>query len=141
MVAMPKTIEERREYARQYRANNPERFAGYEKKHSALKATWRKANPEEHATNKRRQYFRQTYGLTLEQIDAMLAAQDSKCATCKGELTKRPHVDHCHDTGNIRGVLCGNCNNALGLVHDNPATLRAMADYIELHKNQNPKTP
>jgi hypothetical protein len=135
MGGMPRTIEEKREYARQHRANNPERYAIYQKKNTARKLAWRKANPEAQAARKRREYFRQTYGLDIEQVDVMFAAQGSRCAACGDDSiatnTKKRHVDHCHVTGRVRGVLCRPCNLALGQIRDNPATLRALAEYLE----------
>lgn len=126
--------EKMREYARLHRANNPEMYARYKKKHNAAKRAWCKANPATHAARRRKQYFQQKYGLTLEQVETMLASQGFRCATCKDDITgntKRQHVDHCHATGRIRGVLCRECNLALGHVRDSPTTLMAMAKYLE----------
>jgi hypothetical protein len=68
----------------------------------------------------------------------MLERQGNKCALCrqdwhgfstsKGDL---PHVDHCHRTGKVRGILCGNCNTALGRFGDDPGKLRAAIAYLE----------
>jgi hypothetical protein len=75
------------------------------------------------------------FGLTQEGYDRMLAAQGGGCAVCGGEqITKGKKwlsVDHCHETGVVRGLLCNNCNNALGHAKDDPARLRTMADYLE----------
>lgn len=53
------------------------------------------------------------------------------CEVCGGRGKASVSLDHDHLTGMFRGWLCGNCNRALGLVDDNPATLRALADYLE----------
>lgn len=124
-----------RAYARQYRIDNPDRHAEYEKKKTARKLAWRKANPEAQALIKRRENLRQTYGLTPEQVDDMVEAQGFLCATCGTDVREDPCVDHCHDTNRVRGILCRRCNLALGLALDNPTTLRAMAEYLE---RQNP---
>jgi hypothetical protein len=92
------------------------------------------AQPETRAYFKRRHVLR-TYGLTPQQYDAMLAAQDGKCAACSDALTpgKATHVDHCHATGRVRGILCNGCNTALGHAQDDPSRLRALADYLDAH--------
>lgn len=59
----------------------------------------------------------------------MIASQYGLCAIC---LAARPaHVDHCHNTGRVRGVLCFNCNSGLGLLRDDPAAVRRAAAYLE----------
>lgn len=64
-------------------------------------------------TSKRRWQLKTRYGLTPEQIEAMRAAQGGKCALCPTDLAKF-HVDHCHNTGEVRGLLCHRCNIRLG---------------------------
>ena len=84
---------------------------------------------------------RYKYGLTTEQFDALLAGQGGVCAIC-GTLEwmgrgNAPHTDHDHATGRVRGVLCGNCNNGIGMFGDDPARLRAAADYLERSMTEN----
>ncbi len=98
-------------------------------KYLTLNARWCEKSPH---------YNRQrTYGITQEQHEVLLASQDGRCAICgsaewpapvKGG---RPHVDHDHATGAIRGLLCGHCNNGLGNFGDDPPRLRSAADYLE----------
>lgn len=75
------------------------------------------------------------YGITAEEFAAKLASQGGKCAICGTTdwlaRGKGPHVDHNHDTGQIRGILCGPCNNGLGNFQDDPDLLRAAIDYLE----------
>lgn len=73
------------------------------------------------------------YGLTVAAYDALLAGQGGVCAICGRPPDERHplHVDHCHATGRVRGILCSNCNLALGNAGDDPARLRAMAEYLE----------
>lgn len=87
------------------------------------------------------EYFRdrrrlKEYGVTPEDVAAMRDAQGGMCAGCGREFNGgRGHeaecVDHDHTTGRVRGLLCGACNLALGYVKDDPARLRALADYLE----------
>lgn len=76
------------------------------------------------------------YGVTLDWYNAQIERQGGRCAICRQVPTgERPwHVDHCHDSGVVRGLLCGPCNTGLGHMRDNPAVLRAAADYLECHR-------
>ena len=102
---------------------------------------WREthaADPEFAERNRLRQLFR-LYGLDPDQAHTLFDAFYHRCAIC-GEpetavsRTGRPKsisVDHDHDTGRIRGVLCDRCNRALWYLRDNPDLLRRAADYLE----------
>ena len=71
------------------------------------------------------------YGITRKQFDFMLKAQDYKCAICGKEITdQEPHIDHDHNTGKVRGLLCGKCNTALGLFGDDPSLLNKAVQYL-----------
>jgi hypothetical protein len=74
----------------------------------------------------------EAYGLTKDELSQLLR-QHEKCALCGTSNwgSKGPQVDHCHDTGRVRGVLCLNCNVGLGCFKDDPVSLRAAADYLE----------
>ncbi|MFF3939503.1 endonuclease VII domain-containing protein [Streptomyces phaeofaciens] len=77
----------------------------------------------------RRDHLRRRYGLSLAERDAMVASQMGLCVIC----LKAPavHVDHCHETGRVRGVLCFNCNSAIGKLGDDPDAVRRAAAYLE----------
>lgn len=86
----------------------------------------------------RERYLRNNYGITSEEYDAMFASQGGGCAICGAppdgtKYHKRLSVDHDHETGAIRGLLCTPCNQALGSMRDNPAVLRAAAAYLETY--------
>ena len=74
-----------------------------------------------------------TFGLTIEDYDTMLKAQNKQCAIC-GTMQctsgKRMAIDHCHLTGRIRGLLCLRCNQAIGKFNDNYFLLQQAADYV-----------
>lgn len=108
-------------YTRQWRLNHPghakayrDRFKGYQ----------------------RRFYYDKKYGVTLEEVDRILIAQGGGCAICG---SKRPRggrfgqwqLDHCHNSQQIRGVLCGSCNRGLGLFGDSIANLEKAISYLE----------
>jgi len=84
-------------------------------------------------------HLKRTYGIGPERFAAMVEAQGNACAICRKDMGtgRGRHVDHCHATGQVRALLCGQCNNALGNAKDDPALLRQMADYIERHGRDN----
>lgn len=76
------------------------------------------------------------HGVTEGQYAELYVKQGGRCAVCaveKGPEWKRGNLelDHCHETGEVRGLLCGDCNTAAGRVGDNSAILRLLADYID----------
>ena len=85
--------------------------------------------------------LRYKYGLTVADYEQMLAEQRGVCILC-GKPPKpdgvraasRLHVDHDHETGAVRQLLCLNCNRGLGYLKDDPGLLRAAAEYIERHR-------
>jgi hypothetical protein len=73
-------------------------------------------------------HLKKKYGITGEQWQEMYDKQDGLCAICKeNEATC---VDHCHDTGEIRGLLCRTCNTGIGHLNDDPALLKAAIHYL-----------
>ncbi len=64
----------------------------------------------------------------------MLASQDGLCAICR--CAPAEHVDHDHETGAVRALLCFGCNGGLGQFRDEPDVLRAAAEYVEFHKSR-----
>lgn len=73
--------------------------------------------------------LREKYGMTIEDYEALLATQAGGCAICgTGETLS---VDHDHDTGRVRGILCRDRNLAEGFANGDPERLRALANYLE----------
>lgn len=72
------------------------------------------------------------YGITSNDYQNLLILQDSRCGICNDYETigRTFAVDHCHKTGSVRGLLCFNCNTALGKFKDSPALLLRIADYL-----------
>lgn len=137
-----------REWARKERAKNPGRSAKYLRE-------WRRKNPEwrikargyarkYYAKNRDRalargrvRYRERYYGLSAFQFDELLARQKGVCAICSQPETHlrrgRPLplcVDHCHKTGRVRGLLCHECNWALGKFKDSQELLQKALNYL-----------
>ncbi len=92
------------------------------------KAKWAAMTKEERINQN---FYR--YGITFAQYSEMLLKQNGVCAICfeKNQIHERLFVDHCHATGKVRGLLCHDCNSAIGFSKDNTARLRAMIAYLE----------
>lgn len=92
--------------------------------------------------------LRRKYGITIDQYEAMLARQTGKCAVCfdvlfigtnfGGKGNKQVHLDHCHATGVVRGILCGHCNRMIGMARERAWVLHRAADYICLIRSDPP---
>lgn len=103
-------------------------------------ARWRANNPEKAKKAYRVVDYRRTYGIELAQAEHLLEKQDGRCAVCResetatnnqGTKPRRLSLDHCHETGKVRGFLCYRCNYVLGLCKDNVSLLRELAIYVE----------
>lgn len=75
------------------------------------------------------------YGLENAQYASMLKEQRGACASCGDEFNdaRTPHIDHCHSTGEVRGLLCSPCNLALGLMQDDPQRIQGLLAFINQH--------
>jgi ribosomal protein L37E len=101
-------------------------------------AQWRRDHPEQAKAAQRRHELKRKFGITEEQYNEMLKRQKNVCAIChfperrvrQGQLLPLC-VDHDHETGQVRGLLCHDCNTGLGKFGDEPDTLRRAAEYIE----------
>ncbi|MEU1274938.1 endonuclease VII domain-containing protein [Streptomyces sp. NPDC005799] len=77
----------------------------------------------------RQDHLKRQYGITEAERDALVASQGGVCCICLAAVPE--HVDHCHKTGRVRGVLCFSCNAALGQFKDRPDAIRRAAAYVE----------
>ncbi len=95
-------------------------------------------NREKHLAACKRNAIRRKYGISFGEYDALIKSQQGLCKICNEPLTSRwlTHIDHCHDTQSVRGILCKNCNNGLGMFRENTAALRRAAEYLEDHKKR-----
>ncbi|MCK5016767.1 MAG: hypothetical protein KAS32_06805 [Candidatus Peribacteraceae bacterium] len=138
---MPKTKESIKAYNKEYFAR-PEviarakiRNAKYRKRRAEYKKTERGKRAElryrrTESSKKRceRNRLKYLYGITPEQREAMVVSQEGKCGICKKK--KKLDIDHCHETNRIRGLLCGSCNRAMGLLKDNTSFLLNAIKYL-----------
>lgn len=126
--------ERRREIKRRYRANMaPERRERELVSMRERARQWGESMPPEQREARRKQsrrrYIQGEYGLTDEQYQALWEAQGGLCAVCRRRFQKL-QIDHCHETGAVRGLLCGNCNFAIGRLGDTPAALMRAVNYL-----------
>jgi hypothetical protein len=93
---------------------------------------WRVRNRDRRLKQLREIHLRNKFGLTPQEYDRILEAQGGVCALCERPPTPgiSLHVDHDHATGEIRGLLCMRCNNALGLFGEDPDLLKRAARYV-----------
>ena len=125
IASVPKTLDEKREYTRRWRKENPEKVKQYGKNAKQY---------QKHYTLKSK------YGITFDQYNEMLAKQNGVCAICKQpevstlkQKIKLLSVDHSHSTGNVRALLCTNCNMILGKAHEDTNLLLKCVDNLNKH--------
>ena len=127
-----KLREEKKLYMRQYRAANPEKYR------AANRASIERLTPEkrlQYAEQKSRAKRLRLYGVTPEQYAELYRVQQGMCKLCRHPTRRGTggdlDVDHDHETGKIRGLLCHSCNHALGILGDNVAGLELALKYLK----------
>jgi hypothetical protein len=130
-----------REKATKWAKKNPERYA-------KRVAAWHAANPGKVKAHRQKSYakgewrerwYMKSYGLTVAQVDEMIQGQEGRCYICgtdkpEGRSNTRLMVDHDHNTGRVRRMLCAKCNTGLGSFREDPSLLRKAAGYLEFYK-------
>ena len=108
-------------------AQDPE----YRKKMALKAREYRKIKPRSYLTRKK-EWLKSLYGMTLEEYDNMFNKQNGVCAICfqPCKSKKGLAVDHNHKTGKVRGLLCANCNGAIGMLQEDPAIIDRAKEYI-----------
>jgi len=95
---------------------------------------WIAANPSSWERSRREFHLRKHYRINIDEYERILAEQEGACAICgqppKDRRGFRPHIDHCHETGKVRGILCGRCNKGLGALKDDPEIVRRALKYL-----------
>lgn len=121
--------EKRAEYQKRWRSENRARI-------DEKRRLWELNNPEKSKVYRAKITLAarcKKRGITIEQYFDMLGAQGGKCKICRRGNTGTKaqwHIDHCHSTGKVRGLLCHHCNAGLGHVQDNVDVLKAMISYL-----------
>jgi hypothetical protein len=123
---------------RRWFAKNPQKAKEYRERRKderhAYTKQWKMENPEK-VLYRKRCYDLKKYNLSPEQYDEILVGQGGGCKLCgstkAGGRARHLHVDHCHRTLIVRGLLCAKCNTAIGLLDDDPDRARAVAAYLE----------
>lgn len=106
--------------------------------YNALRGKWRRENPEKAQTQytpleKFVIYLKSKYKMTIEQFDEMLLNQGGMCAICDQEAELK--VDHDHETGKVRALLCHSCNVGIGHLRDSIELIAKAGDYLKKHKS------
>ena len=118
------------------------RISSYTEKDAAKQRVQRLRHPERFALRNRRAKLRLAYGLTVKGYETLFVSQNGVCAICHNpETTQHKHrakplrlsVDHNHRTRQVRGLLCRQCNAAIGYLQDSSLRALAAAAYLEKH--------
>ena len=97
----------------------------------------KKAKDPDYSRHNRWKYIERKYGITEDEFYELFVEQDSKCAICFIDLPEdghMTHIDHCHNSGEVRGILCTNCNRGLGHFQDSIENLEQAAYYLHKHR-------
>lgn len=140
------TKKQQRAYMVEYSKRNRERLRAYRRewragkgkgKEASGRKRWRQANARRVKSYMQQRSLKKLYGITQVDYDKKLAEQEGRCAVCRREpdtTKRRLHVDHDHDTGVIRGILCHGCNTGLGAFQDDAVILEQARHYLKRHK-------
>ncbi len=121
----------------QHRARHKAYYAGLSPERKAIVRTRAYEWNKEHPKSRRNIQLKAKYGLTEEAWNALFVAQGSMCGCCGAREPGYKygwHVDHCHVSKKVRGILCHGCNTALGHADDSVARLKLLVAYLESYK-------
>lgn len=104
---------------------------------SAYAINYMNTNQYQRTNNSWRHKLKKLYDLTEQEYIDIYVKQDGKCAICRSDVEYRgsaTHMDHCHNSGAIREILCSHCNTAIGLLKENTEIMYRAIEYIKKHK-------
>ena len=151
-LAQSRSGEANSEYMREYYKANPDKFRRTPEQRAEYNRRRREryANDPEYRERVKRQAvsgvdperkrdtrLRKQFGIGAAEYDQLLTEQNGGCAICGARFSHgevRLAVDHCHDTGKVRGLLCSNCNQGLGKFGDDPDRLDRAGMYLRAHR-------
>lgn len=102
------------------------------RKHAEYQKAWKNRHKDRRSRIATYGHTRRKYGITIEQFTKMLIDQLGRCAIC-GVHCVELDVDHCHDAGHIRALLCNPCNRGLAAFRDDPVRLFNAIAYLKKH--------
>ena len=105
--------------------NRKKRYEANKEAYISRASEWRKNHPTQSANS----VLKQRYGITLEEWNTMLIETNGLCGICLNPM-RNPQLDHCHQTGKVRGLLCPSCNRGIGQFSDNPEILESAIRYL-----------
>ena len=125
------------EKERLYRSTRREKYAAlqraYYQRHREKVLAYDRMRKVRDADKYREREIKRKYGMTAADFAALHAAQGGACGICRTTLTTENRgtvVDHCHDTGKVRGLLCQGCNRGIGLLKDSAEVLASAIAYL-----------
>jgi recombination endonuclease VII len=122
---------------KKWRENNPEKrqevckkyYSENKERHKACVLDCRRRDYAKNPAKYLVKHREWRYGITEEQYSELLKFQGGGCALCG--RTKRLHIDHCHESSKVRGILCMHCNTALGILGDSVEAIQKVLRYLQ----------
>jgi len=122
-----------KEDAKAWKKRNAKKISAYNRKHYEENIDKIKKYKKANSKSQRKYFLKSLYGIDIKEYNRLFEIQHGKCAICgkhQTEEKKALSVDHCHATGAVRGLLCGNCNRGIGMLGDDIENLKCAIIYL-----------